>query len=268
MEQFLNDRVGRYVVGKSYLLWCDGPTLGGLVLWGRPTHDEAAQLAHVMTTFRAAQHPFDTVTDLSRLDALPADVFEAFFHAAQDALPACLARWRRHAIVTPCQLWGSAVAGAFPVATGDHARRIFGDAASGIAWLAREDAQRAQREVEGIVEGILSVSRALTNLRRFLGTRFADATLEDAARAQGLSVRSLQRELSTHGTTFRRELDEARFRVASDLIDDTDVKLDAIAREVGLSSATKLNHVFRRVARVTPRQLREGARTARRDAAA
>jgi AraC-like DNA-binding protein len=257
IETFVEDWCGRYVVGRHYLVWCHSATLGGTTFWGRPDVRDVEELARLYHLDPArTQQPFDTISDASRLDDVANEVFMRFLPVMRATFGGYQATWRKHALIVAPGVLGALAAGAFPLGGAAHVWRVFVDAASAFAWLERDDAALAQRKYEQIMADHTSMPPALRNLRTVLGRRFADATLEAVAHELGTSARSLQRELAAAGTTFRREHDEARFRVASELVRHTDVKLEAVASQVGLSSISKLNDIFRRVAQLTPRELR------------
>jgi transcriptional regulator GlxA family with amidase domain len=80
--------------------------------------------------------------------------------------------------------------------------------------------------------------------------------VEDAAKALGVSMRSLQRRLKAIGTSFREQASEARLETVIDRLVRTDAKLETIAREVGCSSTAHLSLVFRKSTGETPRKFR------------
>ena len=71
------------------------------------------------------------------------------------------------------------------------------------------------------------------------------------ARRLGLAPRSLQRALARVGTSFRAEVEDARFALACRLLLETDAKLEVIARRIGLGPA-QLTTLFRRRLGTTP----------------
>jgi AraC-like DNA-binding protein len=68
----------------------------------------------------------------------------------------------------------------------------------------------------------------------------------------GLSQRTLQRRLGDAGTTFREERDRYLSTEIERLLSGTELDLDAIAAEVGLSSASHLVAHFRATHGTTP----------------
>ena len=78
------------------------------------------------------------------------------------------------------------------------------------------------------------------------------ASLEEEATSIGLSARTLQRRLGEHDTSFRRESNVARVRVAQRLLLDTDAPLTRIAYAVGCASLPHFSALFRRVSGKSP----------------
>jgi AraC-like DNA-binding protein len=64
--------------------------------------------------------------------------------------------------------------------------------------------------------------------------------------------RSLQRDLTASRTSFQRELDAARVRLARRLLQDSDSPLTEIAYDVGCASPQHFSKLFRRVVGVAP----------------
>ena len=115
-------------------------------------------------------------------------------------------------------------------------------------------------EVTSIVDEARGISPVVRGLRDFLDEAVPGATLEQAADVLGRPRRSLQRELALIGTSFRRELDLARVRAASALLENSDDKIEVIARRVGFQSASRLGTMFRRILGETPGEHRQRLR--------
>jgi LacI family transcriptional regulator len=85
----------------------------------------------------------------------------------------------------------------------------------------------------------------------------------DIARAASLSTRSLQGSFKqTVGCTISEELARLRLAHAARLLRETDLKLESVANESGLSSAKYLCEVFRPAFHTTPAAYRESHRAA------
>ena len=98
------------------------------------------------------------------------------------------------------------------------------------------------------------VSRAILRIRR----DFAEPlTVPLLAREAGMSIRSLQRLYhSLTGSAISEDLLNKRLDAASDLLRATDLKLEAVARAVGLGNANRLCRLFRIRFGCTPNQCR------------
>jgi AraC-like DNA-binding protein len=97
---------------------------------------------------------------------------------------------------------------------------------------------------------------AVQALRDHLATHRGRATLAIAARALGVSSRTLQLQLTAAGTTFRREANASCIRAAQRLLVDGDTKIAAIAAEVGCASVQHFSTLFRKHTGSTPGEWR------------
>ncbi|MBA2539575.1 MAG: helix-turn-helix transcriptional regulator [Deltaproteobacteria bacterium] len=110
-------------------------------------------------------------------------------------------------------------------------------------------------ELDGMFAEVAGTPQFVNALRVKLAADLT-VTLDGAARALGVSSRTLQRRLHDGDTTFQRELEAERVRAAKRLMLETDAKLDAIARDVGCASGTHLAALFRRLENCSPREWR------------
>jgi AraC-like DNA-binding protein len=81
-------------------------------------------------------------------------------------------------------------------------------------------------------------------------------TIEEAADAVGLNVRTLQRQLRGEGKTYFVLADETRAEIARELLDESDLSLSEIAERTGYSDLSNFNRAFRRWSEVSPREFR------------
>lgn len=79
---------------------------------------------------------------------------------------------------------------------------------------------------------------------------------DDLAQMLAMHRRTLNRRLKAEGTTFQRVLDEVRFDIARDLLENTNVPLDDIAATLGYAAVTPFMRTFRRWSGTTPGQWR------------
>ncbi|MDJ0943579.1 MAG: AraC family transcriptional regulator ligand-binding domain-containing protein [Kiloniellales bacterium] len=78
----------------------------------------------------------------------------------------------------------------------------------------------------------------------------------------GLSVRSFQRRLAQHGLTHFQIVDQARYRAATRLLADADIRITDIGLDLGYTDSAHFTRAFRRWAGVTPREYRSHRLTA------
>jgi AraC family transcriptional regulator, transcriptional activator FtrA len=105
--------------------------------------------------------------------------------------------------------------------------------------------------VESLRSSLIDVPEITSKLRAVLRERGLISTAE-VARALGLSQRTLQRQLEHAGTSYREERDRYLSIRIEELLAGTELDLDAIAAEVGLSSASHLVAHFRATHGTTP----------------
>ena len=81
-------------------------------------------------------------------------------------------------------------------------------------------------------------------------------SLERVARLMRLSVRTLQRRLAEHGTSFRAACDVTRRRLAEDMLRDASTPISDVAFRLGYAEPASFHHAFRRWNGHSPRAYR------------
>ena len=76
------------------------------------------------------------------------------------------------------------------------------------------------------------------------------------AKELNLSERSLQRKLADMGTRYSAVLDQARFNVASRLLQDPGINVFDVSQRLGYGHPTHFSRAFRKIAGITPREYR------------
>ncbi len=257
MSAFLRDPVGSWLVASpTAVVFCAASDLCGCTAWGRPSRADVERLLEVFGGFR---HPklaarFDVILDGRAIEGVDPDALQLLIAWLDERKTELAARVRVQYGVIADTLVGVTLAGILPVLGETHDYRVVRDPREAFrdlspAWEALAD------EVDAAVAQARGAPRELRELRDLLRARAA-ATIETAARALGVSVRTLQRVLQEGGTTFRDEVRDARFGAARELLVHGDDKVAAIARRVGLSE-NALARLVREKTGVTPAELRK-----------
>jgi AraC-like DNA-binding protein len=257
-DEFMHAPVGRYVAGRSYVVWVNSPSLAGSAYFGRP---DERDFPDILRLARLPEHPalvegFDVVVDCGELEMLATPAFSVLLSYFRDV--AILAKKPGQvSIVRPAGIAGTLVAGLFhdnvvPV----FRSALFADRAEAFAWLGRADVGEARARIDDLMVELRGAPPPLCALRDLLAENPTRATLMTSARMLGLSERSLSRRLGELGTSFRLEVQRARLRAAEALLVDTDLKLDTIASRVGFASRAHFSDFFHRATGETPSDFR------------
>jgi AraC-like DNA-binding protein len=263
IAEFLRAPVGRCIAGRSWLYFYASDAFCGFLLWGKPMQEDVERLVRVLRV-ELDRAPHVSLVDARRVeDADPRGfrVLEKYVRAHAAALEKCV---ERLAIVRPEGLLGAVTAGFFGIAPQPYPVKLFDDREKAAAWLGVRDAKRVLGDIAHEETRAAGVAPLLRDVRALLESRLDRATLADAAKAIGMSERTLQRKLGEHDTTFAAEVNQARVRVAKRLLREGDAKLTQVALEVGCASLPSFSALFRRATGETPSAWRARVRRTRR----
>ena len=264
IEELARDPVGRYSAGGSWVHFCAAPTLWGVVLWGRPGDGEALQLGQsLVLELSAPAVPHASLIDCSRLEGADPAVFRLAERYLIEHTEALEKNVLKVALLRPSGLKGATVAGAYEVLPRPYPVSVFADVQAAWRWLSPRRPPGWPKTPGFLAELYAEASSAspvLLELRAWLDAHLSEVELKGAAKALGLSERTLQRKLSEAKVTFTAELSEARLRAAKRLLTETDAKLTSIAVEVGFSSLQHFSALFRKRLAMSPSQFRANAR--------
>jgi AraC-like DNA-binding protein len=257
-HDLLERPLGRYARGDHFLVWCATRSLCGTLLWGRPTEEESRLLMSTIDCPIAdgLRPPFDAVLDTRRLTGVDPAAFEVLV-GATSGRRALYERVRRYAMIRTTGLAGAITAGLFHVIDPKFSWRVFARLDEALGWLDHPRPVELAARLDALVDDAQGRAPAIARLRDWLAARPQPrASLDDACRALGLSRRSMQRLLRVDGTSFRAEVDRARAQAAKRLLGETDLKLEAVAREIGCASMEAFIALFRRLTHQTPTEWR------------
>ena len=100
----------------------------------------------------------------------------------------------------------------------------------------------------------LPIGQLGTVVQRLLVTGYPK--LERVAGEVGITRRTLQRRLATAGTSYSNLVNETRYQLAAELLEDRSVPISSIARAVGFANHSAFSRAFHRWTGVTPRHYR------------
>ncbi|MTV24207.1 AraC family transcriptional regulator [Nitriliruptoraceae bacterium ZYF776] len=128
--------------------------------------------------------------------------------------------------------------------------------------LPRADARTAAlaaAQCEQLLQARRARAGVAGEVRRALSARVADPpTLDDLAASRHVTARTLRRQLSAEGTTYRGLLDEVRAALAADLLTVAELSVTAVAHRLGYADAPAFTKAFRRWTGTTPAAFRSG----------
>lgn len=264
LELFADDPVGHCVAGADWIHWCADRRLFGVVLWGRPGLESITALVRSLALELGPRiEPHQSLVDASRLDSVDVEAFDLLGAYVRRNHPALARQVTRLALVRPTGMAGAVVAGFFEVLDPPYPVARFGTARDALVWLERGADADLLPALDVVRESLTSVPSLLGALRVLIADDLRDVDVRKAARALGVSERSLQRRLHELGTSFQDELCAARLRDAERRMLDSDAPLTRIALDVGFTSAQHFSTQFRRLRHETPTQWRAGRRAAR-----
>jgi AraC-like DNA-binding protein len=270
VAELAREPVGRFVSGRTFVHFCYADWLWGVLLWGRPNEQDAWTLGRsLVLELPAGVPPHASIVDASRLGGADADAFQLLSAYVLQHHEVLGRQVTRLALVRPEGLPGAVVAGFYDVLPRPYPVETFASSREALEWLvatvdgaAIEPIEAALAEMYQGSVGVAPIVRALRDV--FLNPGgLGEADVAGAARALGVSERTLQRRLAEAGTSFQEELATVRLEEARRRMLDTDASLTTIALDVGCASLSHFSALFRKTAGESPSAWR--ARHRRRD---
>lgn len=261
-DDYLRNPIGRYLMGDCFLHWYASADLCGFTVWGRPGEAEARRLVQTLDVELDPAPLHASLVDLRRVEGIDASAFGVMKEYMQKNEPRFARTVRSQALVRPEGLAGAIVGGFYGLLQGAYPHKVFTDAAAGLAWLEQPEEVAAPllARLNALVAEATGQSPLLRELHQVMRARLPDVNLADVARGMGLSERTLQRRLKEASTSFQLELNAVQVRTAQALLLETDMKLTAVAVEVGCASLQHFSGLFRKLVGESPSVWREQRR--------
>jgi AraC-like DNA-binding protein len=250
LDEFLRRPVGRFLVGRSWVYGCERPELFRVVLFQRPDRDDIAQLVRALSVeLGEGIVPHRSLVDAGRLDGADAGAFAGLQEYVRANHAILRQRVTRLALVHGGGLPGAVVAGFYNLLDAPYPVKRFAETRAALRWLGEPEG--TPDRFESIVAEVLGTDSIVSALRALLAGR-RELTVDAACRTLAISARTLQRRLRDAGTTFQREVVEARLRDAERRMLDTLDPLTTIALDCGFGSPQHFSAQFRRARGSSP----------------
>ncbi len=251
-EDFHARPAGGFVGGDHWFYFAVDAKLYGYVVWGKPAAADIEALVRLLVR-ELARPPHRALVDFEHLDGVDPAAFEALARYTvehQDAL----AKGVEHAvIVRPRDLVHAAVvAGFFDVSSRPFPVSLWSSAEEALRHFGCRDAPAIAEALAAVRARISSEPEILRELRVHLTGRPTEASLTTAARALGLSERTLQRRLAEQETSFEALVRDVRLERAEVRLAETDDPVTTIAIDLGFRTAQHFSTVFRQRTGETP----------------
>ena len=249
LEAYVADPVGHYVAGPTFLHFFADPALCGIVFWGRPDEHAIRALTRALDVELPDRcGPHATYVDARHLTGVDEAAFQALAGYVGPRAATFGQKVTHQAIVRPAGVLGAMVAGFYDVTPSvtPERRRIFSEPEAAFYWIGRSDGTHLTETIAAAEAAARTRPPVLDALHEYLSAHLHRVTLAEAGRALGVSPRALQHHLRLTGTSFRRELNAAHVRAAQQLLQASDMKLTAIALEVGCASLQHFSTLFRK----------------------
>lgn len=255
LQTFFGPPAWRYVVRRSFAYWQAERRVFGIILWGRP---DEADVDEICAAHEVGADPLfrghTSLVDLRGLESVDLLAFErllAYLRKRRDAWSPNVAR---QAVLHRGGFAHATVAGMFEFLRPGHPVTFFDDPA--LAYEA-VGASADRAAIEALRDELLLSPEIVRRVQSTLETMPPRVSFGVIARSVGMSVRSLQRHLAASGSSLRIERQKYMLRVSERLLERTELALEAIAAQVGASSASHLVALYRRHRGTTPGAVRE-----------
>lgn len=260
---FARAPIGRYVLGPRHCFYQIDAHTNGLVVWGSP---EADDVRAMMRAFDVTLSPpvgrHVSLVDVRALCGVDGAGFELLLSYMRERREAFAPLVERQALLCSDGAFGAAMIGLYHLMNPAYPTAVFNTREQALAWLSPKHPERVAMELDLLHACIFGTATFVLCVRAALDEQGIGASLETVARRLGVSVRSLQRRLQEHGTSFRAELARRRIERACELLRGSTAAVGDIAERVGFSSTSAFVAAFHRARGETPAAYRRGARLA------
>jgi AraC-like DNA-binding protein len=261
LDDFFGPPARRYVVHRSFAYWQAERRAFGIMLWGRSDEadvDEICAAHEVGANDLFKGHT--SLVDLRAVEAVDLLAFERLLSYLKKRRDDWSPNVSQQAVLHRGGFAHATVAGMFQFLRPGHPVAFFDDP---VAAYAAVDATDVRDELEALRATLLDIPEIVRRVQTAFDVLPARVEFTEIARSVGMSVRTLQRQLASAGSSLTIERQKHMLRASENLLEGTELDLDAIAAQVGASSASHLVALFRQHRGKTPGAIRNERRAKR-----
>jgi len=254
-EAYCQEPAESYFIDREFCAFHTG-TLFGIVAWGRPALAGATRVVQARQPELDDPGPHHVVIDYRLVEVVDVEAFKVlaeWLTTHRDRLTQITAK---AALIQPTEPYaGATVGGFYNVVTSPYPSKLCSTIEEAEAWLGVPTIAPVNEVCEASAAGHSTTTALVAVLEATPGL-----AVDEAAKALGLTGRTLQRRLQAENTTFLAESRKATVRRAKHLLTTTDDKVADIARAVGCATAQHFTELFRTETGVPPATWRASAR--------
>lgn len=251
---------GGFVAGARWFYFAFDDTLFGYAIWGRPEAADIAKLVQLLER-ELDRPPHAAFVDLEHLESVAPAAFDALAAYALEYEVALGRIVTQTAIVRPrTRVNAAIVTGFFDVSSRPFPVAFFESTEAALAHLGHPNAKVLAAALGDVRARVSDEPEVLRELRAHLRANVVRPSLDEAARALGVSARTLQRRLAELRTSFEVQVQDVRIVMAQRILEETDVAVTTIALDLGFQTAQHFSTLFRSRTGETPSAYRAAAR--------
>jgi AraC-like DNA-binding protein len=240
IEDYLRHPRESYLVERDFCAFHTG-SLFGYVAWGRPGIAVAQTIVAVRRVELDDPGPHHVILDYRLIEVVDIEAFRTLGEFLTTNRETLARVTTRVALVQPHEPFAAAtVAGFYAVVKSPYPSQLCTTLDEAEAWLGVPTIGPVSEVCEASAAGRSTTTALVALLERQPGL-----AVDEAAKALGLTGRTMQRRLQAEGTTFLAEARKATVRRAKHLLVTTDDKISDIARAVGCTTAQHFTELFR-----------------------
>lgn len=250
LDELFGEPARRIVVHRSFAYWQAERRAFGSIMWGRPDESDVVEMcaAHeVGANPLFAGHT--SIIDARALESVDLLAFQRLLSYLVKRRDAWSPNVSQQVVLHGGGYAHAVVLGMFRIFRPKH-RVLFTD--DPIEAYAAIGAADVRVELEALRAELLGTPEIVRQVHQVFEEIAPRGDAAEVARRLRTSKRSLQRRLAAAGTTLSAEHQRHVLRATERLLELTELDLDAIASQVGASSASHLVTLFRRHHDTTP----------------